>query len=555
MAEVDYTAYSNPSSPYHFDARDRDGNDEDDSHESEILFHRRHPDCNDNKPGTYQEVFKATGFGFWHFLLLLQCGWANASDAIEIMCISFTMDSMQSMGLSHADATPLTVVLFLGMMIGGYLWGSLADSWGRRRVVIFSLAINGLFGGFSALAQTYWLLLLLRFLSGIGAGGSLPVCFSYFSEFQPNNKRGAMISALATSWMAGNLIAAGLAWLILPEMRNLAPYSPFGDPWRLFMIICAVPSLTSSFFFILMPESPKFLMEKGRPEKALEVFRKVYRYNFGKELPFTRIISEDGHCHRRSSSSFSQKSTCSSVTHLGVWRICQLIYRFFKSIGRTIRRQFYTVCGSGGHSRKNSSLLMCVYFSIAFGGYGVTMWLPVLMDRAEKFSGSPCSAHTVNATGPTNATSGGAEKYVDVLIGTAAQLPSNVLAILIIDRVGGKLVLAASLLMSGASVMFMWLVSSKIDAIIMSAVFQCVSNMVWNAVDVITPEMFDTSVRASATGFLTALSRIASILGNLIFGLFIDSSCSVPIITVAVIFCVGFLASIFLPNTRQIDLE
>ena len=41
------------------------------------------------------------------------------------------------------------------------------------------------------------------------AGGSLPVCFSYFSEFQPKEKRGAMISALATSWMAGNIFAAG----------------------------------------------------------------------------------------------------------------------------------------------------------------------------------------------------------------------------------------------------------------------------------------------------------------------------------------------------------
>ena len=41
------------------------------------------------------------------------------------------------------------------------------------------------------------------------AGGSLPVCFSYFSEFQPNHRRGAMISALATFWMAGNIVAAG----------------------------------------------------------------------------------------------------------------------------------------------------------------------------------------------------------------------------------------------------------------------------------------------------------------------------------------------------------
>ena len=50
------------------------------------------------------------------------------------------------------------------------------------------------------------------------AGGSLPVCFSYFSEFQPNEKRGAMISALATFWMAGNVLTAGLLVSSTPHL-------------------------------------------------------------------------------------------------------------------------------------------------------------------------------------------------------------------------------------------------------------------------------------------------------------------------------------------------
>lgn len=56
----------------------------------------------------------------------------------------------------------------LGMMIGGYLWGYLADQRGRRKVLVVSLAINGLFGGLASLAPWFWLFLLLRFISGIG---------------------------------------------------------------------------------------------------------------------------------------------------------------------------------------------------------------------------------------------------------------------------------------------------------------------------------------------------------------------------------------------------
>lgn len=57
---------------------------------------------------------------------------------------------------------------FLGMMVGGYMWGYLADQRGRRRVLIVSLTINGLFGGLASVAPWFWLFLLLRFISGIG---------------------------------------------------------------------------------------------------------------------------------------------------------------------------------------------------------------------------------------------------------------------------------------------------------------------------------------------------------------------------------------------------
>ena len=55
-----------------------------------------------------------------------------------------------------------------GMMVGGYFWGTLADNLGRRKVVIYSLALNGVFGAASAFARAYWLLLVLRFISGVG---------------------------------------------------------------------------------------------------------------------------------------------------------------------------------------------------------------------------------------------------------------------------------------------------------------------------------------------------------------------------------------------------
>lgn len=61
-----------------------------------------------------------------------------------------------------------TVSCFVGMMLGGYMWGYMADQRGRRKVLVVSLAVNGLFGGLASAAPWFWLFLLLRFISGIG---------------------------------------------------------------------------------------------------------------------------------------------------------------------------------------------------------------------------------------------------------------------------------------------------------------------------------------------------------------------------------------------------
>ena len=58
--------------------------------------------------------------------------------------------------------------LFLGMMIGGYIWGGLGDSLGRRGVLIVSMTVNAMFAMFSSLAFNFPTFLALRFFSGIG---------------------------------------------------------------------------------------------------------------------------------------------------------------------------------------------------------------------------------------------------------------------------------------------------------------------------------------------------------------------------------------------------
>ena len=119
----------------------------------------------------YEPVLKIIGFGWFHIILLVVNGIALSSDAIEVLSISFVIPILKcrtEFSLTGWQDGLLSSIMFLGMLIGGYLWGGIADLTGRRRSLLMSLTLNGVFGLVSGLAPNIYFLLLFRFISGIG---------------------------------------------------------------------------------------------------------------------------------------------------------------------------------------------------------------------------------------------------------------------------------------------------------------------------------------------------------------------------------------------------
>lgn len=477
---------------------------------------------------TFEEAVEEAGFGLFHWLLLLVCGWANASDAVEILCVSFLLPTAScDLQLTSFDKGILTASIFLGMMVGGYLWGYLADQRGRCRVLGVSLAVNGTFGALASVAPSFWLFLLLRFISGVGVGGSIPVIFSYFSEFMPCLRRGAMISALATFWMAGSILAAGLAWLVIPY--NWAHY----ESWRVFVLLCAVPSLSSAVIFkLLMPESPKFLMEAGQEKEAAHVFQLMFKLNTwgkGKNKEFALCMtSQDG-------------TRCINVQK-------EPLLTVYKKALLPVREMFK------GILRTRSAALLIVFYCISFGYYGLQMWFPELFKRMED-GGSPC-ANVSRVYSLQNKSCYPVETaiYMEGFYVAASNLPGNIFTILMMGRIGGKALLSCSLLVSSVSVFLIYVVKTKAHSLLLSCVFSGVSVVAWNALDVICPELYPTHLRSSSLGFFTGMGRIAAITGNVVFGQLMDTNCAVPVLLVSGLLLTGGLAALLLPQTKQTEL-
>lgn len=119
----------------------------------------------------YEVALKHLGFGFFHVILLFINGTALLSDAIEVLSISFVLPVLNrsdEYGANDVEEALLSSVIFMGMLFGSYIWGSMADIVGRRTTLMASLTISAVFGFVSAFSPWFWLFVLCRFFSGFG---------------------------------------------------------------------------------------------------------------------------------------------------------------------------------------------------------------------------------------------------------------------------------------------------------------------------------------------------------------------------------------------------
>ncbi len=87
----------------------------------------------------------------------------------------------------------------------------------------------------------------------------MPVIFSYFSEFFSQRYRNPLIIILSAFWTVGRLYASVLAWIIIPRDIEFQIGSLQISSWRIFLMLCTIPCLSSAIVLICLPESPGFL--------------------------------------------------------------------------------------------------------------------------------------------------------------------------------------------------------------------------------------------------------------------------------------------------------
>lgn len=148
----------------------------------------------------------------------------------------------------------LTSINSVGMAVGAAAAGILADRFGRKPVLLWTLLIFSGASGLSAFATGFAILCVLRFIAGFGLGGELPVASTLVSESMPAQERGRAVVLLESFWAVGWIASALIAFFIIPD---------YG--WRIAFGIGAVPALYALYLRRAIDDSPKFAEIKRHP--------------------------------------------------------------------------------------------------------------------------------------------------------------------------------------------------------------------------------------------------------------------------------------------------
>ncbi|GAX74546.1 hypothetical protein CEUSTIGMA_g1996.t1 [Chlamydomonas eustigma] len=214
---------------------------------------------------TCQDAMDIIGFGRWHVLLLVFSGMVWFSDSLEVMLMSHLGAAAScEWGLNSEQESWLTSAVFLGMLLGSYFWGVIADTFGRRPTFAAVAMVTTTFGLYSAFASSYEMLMLARAGVGFGLSGSFTQ-YTLFMEWLPHRSRGSWLVIFNAWWTLGSLAEVLLAWLTLN--------SRYG--WRLLVGLAAIPFGGLMLLYPWVPESPKLLMTQGLHQEAYALLKKA----------------------------------------------------------------------------------------------------------------------------------------------------------------------------------------------------------------------------------------------------------------------------------------
>ena len=218
---------------------------------------------------------------WWHVKARIIVGIGTFFDAVDIMAITYALPAfVDSWKMSPQQIGLVLSAAFFGQLIGALIAGWAAERWGRLMVTMVTVGIYSVMSIACAFAWDPTSLIVFRFIQGIGLGGEVPIANTYVNEIARAEVRGRFYLLFQMVFGIGLVCAAVFGYLLVPTWG-----------WQIMFYVGGVPALLVFVMRFMLPESPRWLVQKGRYREADRVVGEIEASirRSGKDLPAPRI--------------------------------------------------------------------------------------------------------------------------------------------------------------------------------------------------------------------------------------------------------------------------
>jgi MFS transporter, putative metabolite:H+ symporter len=393
-----------------------------------------------------------------HYLLLLIGGLGYTFDGMDSAVVAFLMPDVKAVfGLSSGQLGLVASAAPFGFLFGAFFAGYLGDKLGRKKVMMYALALYAVASLVAAASWNFEVFLIARILAGAGAGAESAIIAPFLSEFVPSHRRGWFIGALAGFFSFGFVMAALIGRFVVPV---------FPEGWRWAQVITFLPIVMLLWWRRSLPESPRYLSNVGKIAEAGQVVSafedRVLRAT-GKPLPAV----DPHHADEPAPVKFSLGKAIKFLWSPRMWRI--------------------------------TSVTWLIWFVITFSYYGFFSWIPTLLI----------------SKGLTVTTSFTFSLYIYL-----AQIPGYFSAAWLNEKLDRKYTIAIYLVGSAISAFWLSAMTDPTWITVAGMALSFFLNGTYAGVYAYTPEVYPTWLRATGVGLSSSFGRVGSISAPLIIGLF-----------------------------------
>jgi len=208
---------------------------------------------------------ESTPFSRWHVRARVIVGSATFFDAFDALSLAFVLPVLVRLwAITPAQIGWLIAIGYLGQFVGALVFGALAERHGRIRSVAGATALMSVMSIACALAGNFGTLLTLRLIQGIGVGGEMPVAATYINELSKARGRGRFFLLYELIFPIGLMTTGQIGALLVPTLG-----------WQVMFLIGGIPGLLVTVLLLRLPESPRWLISKGRVAEADAVIRAI----------------------------------------------------------------------------------------------------------------------------------------------------------------------------------------------------------------------------------------------------------------------------------------